>query len=439
MGLRVAVIGAGYLGVTHAACMAESGFDVVALDVDAGRVATLAAGAVPFHEPQLDSLVARHVASGRLSFTTSWAETAAFADVHFLCVGTPQRADGLGADLHFLEDAIDALAPHLQQRCLVVGKSTVPVGTASRLADRLTRLAPAAGDAELAWNPEFLREGTAVADSMQPDRIVVGVASPWAEKVLREVYATHLDRGVPLMVTDLRTAELVKVAANAFLATKVSFINAMADMCSATGADVVALQEALGKDARIGHRYLNAGLGFGGGCLPKDIRALRAQASESGVSRLVALLREVEAINTDHRDQVVAMAESACGGSVNGRRVAVLGASFKPNSDDVRDSPALSVATDLAHRGARVSVFDPVARHNAQRAAPSLRYPSTIRDAADGADVLLHLTEWEQFHRLEPSSLNDVVASRHILDARNTLDAERWRSEGWIYQGLGRL
>lgn len=438
MSLRVSVIGAGYLGVTHAACMAESGFDVRALDVDASKLAALSTGTVPFHEPGLNDMVASHVASGRLAFTRSWAEIGAFADVHFLCVGTPQRSDGLAADLRYLEDAIDALAPHLRQRCLVVGKSTVPVGTAAQLADRLRRSAPAAADAELAWNPEFLREGTAVADTMEPDRVIVGVGSPWAEKVLREIYARHLDRGVPLLVMDVCTAELVKVAANAFLATKVSFINAMADMCSVTGADVVALQEALGKDSRIGHRYLSSGVGFGGGCLPKDIRALMAQAEELGVARVAALLREVEAINAAHREQVVHMAQAACGGSVEGRRVAVLGASFKPNSDDVRDSPALSVATELTRRGARVAVFDPVARHNAERVAPALRYPPTIREAADGAHLLLHLTEWEEFQRLEPRSLNDIVASRHILDGRNILDAERWRSEGWIYQGLGR-
>ena len=435
--MRISVVGAGYLGVTHAACMAESGFDVLALDVDSSKVATLARGAVPFHEPELAPLVARHVASGRLSFTESWAELGAFADVHFLCVGTPQRPDGLGADLTFLESAIDSLGPHLRQRCLVVGKSTVPVGTAARLTDRLQRLSPAGADAELAWNPEFLREGTAVADTMQPDRIIIGVSSPWAEKVLREVYATHLDHEVPLLVMDVGTAELVKVAANAFLATKVSFINAMADMCSVTGADVVALQEALGMDSRIGHRYLHAGVGFGGGCLPKDIRALMAQADELGVRRVATLLREVEAINVEHRHRMVQMTEAACGGSVDGCRVGVLGASFKPNSDDVRDSPALSIATELARRGARVSVFDPVARRNARSVAPSLRYPASVRAAASGAHVLLHLTEWEQFQRLEPRRLSAVVASQHIIDGRNTLDADRWRADGWIYQGVG--
>jgi len=438
MALRISVIGTGYLGVTHAACLAESGFEVIGIDIDPDRVAALSRGTVPFFEPGLSDLVARHVASGQLSFTTSWSKVGDFADIHFLCVGTPQRPDGLGADLRFLEDAVDALAPHLKQQCLVVGKSTVPVGTARRLADRLAGSAPVGADAELAWNPEFLREGTAVADTMDPDRIVIGVRSLWGEKMLREVYACQLDRDVPLMVTDVATAELVKVAANAFLATKVSFINAMAQMCEATGADVVALEDALGQDDRIGRRYLDAGLGFGGGCLPKDIRALMAQAEEVGAGRVTALMRQVEAINAERREAMVTMAEVACDGSLRGRRVAVLGAAFKPNSDDVRDSPALSVASKLAQRGAVVSVFDPVARENARRAAPSLRYPQSLRETAEGAHVVLHLTEWEEFRRLEPRTLDDVVASRWMLDGRNALDPELWRSAGWTYQGLGR-
>ncbi|HET6561476.1 MAG TPA: UDP-glucose/GDP-mannose dehydrogenase family protein [Marmoricola sp.] len=437
MAIRISVIGAGYLGVTHAACMAESGFEVVALDVDHRRVEALARGEVPFHEPGLDELVARHVAEGRLQFTTSWADVGAFADVHFLCVGTPQRPDGRGADLRFLEDAVDALAPHLEQKCLVVGKSTVPVGSAARLAGRLSSRAPVGFDAELAWNPEFLREGTAVENTLRPDRIIVGVRSEFAEKVLREVYARHLDQGAPLLVTDVSTAELVKVAANAFLATKLSFINLMAQLCEATGADVVALQDALGKDERIGRLYLQAGLGFGGGCLPKDIRALMVQAEELGVGRAATFLREVEAVNAERRAHVVALAEEACGGSVQGRRVAVLGASFKPGSDDVRDSPALSVAAELARHGAEVSVFDPVASENARRVHPALRYPSSVLEAAEGAHVLMHLTEWAEFQQLEPSSLNHVVASRYVIDGRNALDPDRWRSEGWIYRGLG--
>jgi UDPglucose 6-dehydrogenase len=438
MSIRIAVIGTGYLGTTHAACLAESGFEVLGLDTDAVKVAALASGTVPFFEPGLAELVSRHVASGRLRFTTSWAEAAAFAEIHFLCVGTPQRADGLGADLHFLEDAVDALAPHLRFRCLVVGKSTVPVGTAARLATRITALAPAGGDVELAWNPEFLREGTAVMDTRYPDRIIIGVRSPFGEKLLREVHTRQLDEGVPLLVTDVNTAELVKVAANAFLATKLSFINLMAQMCDATGADVLALQEALGKDRRIGDLYLKAGLGFGGGCLPKDIRALMALAHEVGVEQAVTLLQAVEAVNTEQRSRVIAMAESACGGSVNHKQVAILGASFKPGSDDVRDSPALSVAEGLAGLGAVVSVFDPVAGPKAREVAPQLHHRSSVLDAAEGAHVVMHLTDWPEFRQLDPSSLNRVVRHRYLIDGRNSLDPKRWRRHGWTYRGIGR-
>jgi UDPglucose 6-dehydrogenase len=436
---RCTVIGTGYLGVTHAACLAEAGFEVLGLDVDAAKVAALASGTVPFFEPGLGAMVATHVSTGRLRFTTSSAEAGAFGEVHFICVGTPQRQDGPAADLSQLEGAIDALAGHLRQRCLVVGKSTTPVGTAAALATRLAALAPVGTDAELAWNPEFLREGTAVEDSMNPDRIVIGVRSEYGEKVLREVYAMHLDRGVPLVVTDVNTAELVKAASNAFLATKVSFMNLMAGMCEAAGADVVELQVAMGLDDRIGGGHLDAGLGYGGGCLPKDLRALRAKADELGVEELSGFLRVVDGVNVARRARMVQLAETACGGSVKGKRVAVLGASFKPRSDDVRDSPALGVAAELADRGAVVSVFDPAASVNAERAAPSLSQATSVVDAARGAHVVLHLTEWPEFRDLDPRVLNEVVACRLILDGRNALDPERWRSEGWTYRGMGRL
>ena len=438
MPLRVTVIGTGYLGVTHAVCLAEFGLDVLGLDVDAGKIASLASGAVPFHEPGLADLLSRHVATGRLRFTTSFAEAGEFGDVHYLCVGTPQRWNGLGADLRYLEDAVESLAPHLRVQCLVVGKSTVPVGTAERLAARLSAHAPANGDVELAWNPEFLREGKAVADTLRPDRIVVGVRSEIAEKVLREVHAAQIDDGIPFIVTDVATAELVKVAANAFLATKVSFMNAMADLCEETGADVAALQDAIGRDGRIGPRYLHAGLGFGGGCLPKDIRALMAQADELGVSQAAAFLREVDGINMSRRTRMVALARETCGGTVLGRRIAVLGAAFKPDSDDVRDSPALSVAAQLQLQGATVSVYDPVARANAERAFPSLHYSGSAVEAAEGAHAVMHLTEWEEFRQLDPAGLDGVVARKFILDGRNALDPDRWRRAGWTYRGLGR-
>jgi UDPglucose 6-dehydrogenase len=438
MSMRVTVIGTGYLGATHAAGMAEAGWDVLGVDVDSVKIEALAAGELPFHEPGLGELIRKHVVTGRLRFTTSFEECGEFGDVHFLCVGTPQRWGGLGADLSQLEGAVQALAPHLRRQCVVVGKSTVPVGTAERLARTLATAAPADGDVELAWNPEFLREGQAVEDTLRPDRIVIGVRSKMAEKVLREIYSRQLAAGVPLVVTDLPTAELVKVAANAFLATKVSFINVMAELCEAAGADVMALGEAIGGDARIGARYLHAGLGFGGGCLPKDIRALTARAEELGVTQAATLLRAVDHINVSRRTRMVQLASEACGGSVHGKRIGVLGAAFKPRSDDVRDSPALNVAAQLQLQGAYVRVYDPVARVKAQEQYPTLDYASSAVEAAHHTDLLLHLTEWQEFCDLDPAVFDDVVARKYILDGRNALDAERWRLAGWTYRALGR-
>ncbi|HEU5324943.1 MAG TPA: UDP-glucose/GDP-mannose dehydrogenase family protein, partial [Candidatus Limnocylindria bacterium] len=341
MTLRITVLGTGYLGATHAACMAELGFEVLGMDVDQAKVDSLMDGRMPFYEPDLEPLLRKHVESGRLRFTTSYEEVAAFGDVHFLCVGTPQRKGEYAADMRFVDGVVDGLAPHLDRPTLVVGKSTVPVGTAARLAPRIADLAPAGEQAELAWNPEFLREGYAVEDTLRPDRLVVGTTSERAEATLREVYASAIDAGTPFLVTDFATAELVKVSANAFLATKISFINAMAELCEATGADVTVLADAIGHDERIGRKFLNAGLGFGGGCLPKDIRAFMARAGELGVDQALTFLKEVDAINMRRRGHVVDRARAMCGGSFLGTRVAVLGAAFKPNSDDVRDSPAL--------------------------------------------------------------------------------------------------
>jgi len=436
--LRLTVLGTGYLGVTHAACMAELGFEVLGMDIDAAKVAALSAGEVPFFEPDLQPLVAKHIDGGRLRFTTSFAEVAAFGDVHFTCVGTPQRQGELAADLSQVNSVIAGLAPHLDRACLVVGKSTVPVGTAARLSDELARTAPARAGAELAWNPEFLREGFAVADTLRPDRLVVGARSEAAVALLREVYADQIAAGIPFMATDYATAELVKVAANAFLATKISFINAMAEVCEVAGADVTALADALGHDPRIGRKFLNAGLGFGGGCLPKDIRAFMARAGELGAAEALMFLREVDAINMRRRASTVGLARELCGGSVVGERIAVLGAAFKPDSDDVRDSPALHVAGELQLAGALVTVYDPKAMANAQARFPTLGYAESAVAACTGADLVLHLTEWEEFRALDPAALAEVVTRPCVLDARNALDAEAWRAAGWTYRGFGR-
>ncbi|MEU6729058.1 UDP-glucose/GDP-mannose dehydrogenase family protein [Nonomuraea wenchangensis] len=436
MPYRLTVIGTGYLGITHAACMADLGFEVLGLDIDADKVQRLNSGELPIHEPGLEPVLRRGLESGRLRFTTSYEDIAAFGDVHFICVGTPQKRGEYAADVSFMDAAVESLAPLLDRECLVVGKSTVPVGTAERLADKLARLAPAGVLAELAWNPEFLREGHAVQDTMHPDRLVFGVRSERAEKVLREVYEPLGD--VPIVVSDFATAELVKTAANAFLATKISFINAMAEVCEAAHADVQKLSEALSYDDRIGGRYLNAGLGFGGGCLPKDIRAFMARAGELGADQALTFLREVDAINMRRRARMVDLARELAGGSFHGCVVGVLGAAFKPNSDDIRDSPALDVAVTIGHQGGRVTVYDPIALDNARKAHPELKYGESVVEAVRGAHVVLLLTEWQEFVALDPEQLGGVVAARRIVDGRNALDAETWRSAGWHYRALGR-
>jgi UDPglucose 6-dehydrogenase len=433
---RLTVLGTGYLGATHAACMAELGFEVLGLDVDPSKIERLQRGDLPIHEPGLEELLRRNLESGRLRFTTSYEEAARFGDVHFICVGTPQKKGEYAADVSYLDAVVESLAPYLDRECLVVGKSTVPVGTAERLADKLVRLAPAGTQVELAWNPEFLREGFAVEDTLRPDRIVFGVTSERAEKVLRDVYAPLGD--VPIVVTDFPTAELVKTAANAFLATKISFINAMAEVCEAAHADVKQLSLALSYDDRIGSRYLNPGLGFGGGCLPKDIRAFMARAGELGAFQALTFLREVDAINMRRRARMVDLARDLLGGSFDGRKVAVLGAAFKPNSDDIRDSPALDVAVTIAEHGGDVTVYDPVALDNARAAHPQLGYASSAIEAARGAHVVLLLTEWQEFVALDPEELGAAVAARNLVDGRNALDAETWRCAGWHYKALGR-
>ncbi len=437
--MRVSVIGTGYLGAVHAAGMADLGFDVVGVDVDPQKVATLQRGDAPFYEPGLEPLLRKHTEGGRLRFTTDLAEVVG-ADVHFVCVGTPQSKNGEAADLTFVEDAVARLAAHLSGPALVVGKSTVPVGTAARLQETLHELA--GPDAELAWNPEFLREGFAVEDTLRPDRLVFGVSGARAEGVLREVYAETIGRGTPVVVTDYPTAELVKTSANAFLATKISFINAVADICDQAGADVATLADAIGYDTRIGRRFLNAGLGYGGGCLPKDVRAFRARAVELGVGDGLDFLTGVEAVNAGRRDRVVELTRElldiAPGASFAGLRVAVLGVAFKPHSDDIRDSPALDVARRLDAEGAIVTVHDPAAAGPASRVAPQLTFVDTTLEAATGADVVLHLTEWPEFRAVDPAALAEVVARTNVIDARNCLDRDSWAAAGWTYVGLGR-
>lgn len=437
--MRCTVFGTGYLGATHAVGMAELGHDVVGVDIDPGKVTKLAGGDIPFYEPGLRKLLKDNLAAGRLRFTTDYDMAAEFADVHFLGVGTPQKKGEYAADLRHVDAVIDALVPRLTRSSVLVGKSTVPVGTASALAARAAALAPRGVDIEIAWNPEFLREGLAVHDTLHPDRIVLGVQhdSVRAEAAVRELYGPLLDAGVPFLVTDLQTAELVKVSANAFLATKISFINAISEVCEAAGADVSVLADALGYDPRIGRQCLNAGLGFGGGCLPKDIRAFMARAGELGADQALTFLREVDSINMRRRTRMVELASAACGGSLLGANIAVLGAAFKPESDDVRDSPALNVAGQLQLNGAAVNVYDPKALENAQRLFPTLNYAVSVEEACERADAVLVLTEWRQFVDLDPDDLADRVRARVIVDGRNCLDVARWRQAGWKVFRLG--
>jgi UDPglucose 6-dehydrogenase len=441
MSMRMTVFGTGYLGATHAACMAELGHHVLGVDVDPDKVAMLAAGRVPFYEPGLEDVLVRNIEAGRLRFTTSYEEAAEFGDIHFLGVGTPQKRGDYGADLRFVNSVVERLAPLVTRPAVIFGKSTVPVGTAARLGSLARELSPAGAGLEVAWNPEFLREGFAVQDTLRPDRLVLGVdreAPGRAEEVVREVYAQLLEAGTPLIVTDLATSELVKTSANAFLATKISFINAMAELCEAVGADVTVLADAIGHDERIGRRFLNAGLGFGGGCLPKDIRAFMARAGELGADQALTFLREVDNINMRRRTRMVELAREACGGSLLGANVAVLGAAFKPDSDDVRDSPALNVAGQIQLQGAAVSVYDPKAMDNSRKLFPTLGYAASALDACEYADVVLLLTEWREFRELTPAVLAPQVRKKAIIDGRNCLVPEQWRAAGWTYRGLGR-
>ncbi|NYJ22504.1 nucleotide sugar dehydrogenase [Leifsonia shinshuensis] len=436
--MRLSVVGCGYLGAVHAAAMADLGHDVVGIDVDAGKIERLSRGEAPFFEPGLQDLLHSGLGSGRLRFTTDPAALAS-AELHFIAVGTPQRGDGDGADLSFVDAAFAQVLAHGADGDIVVGKSTVPVGTVERLAASIPADGP---DLTLAWNPEFLREGHAVADSLTPDRLVFGVADGSADSpaaaALERVYARPLHEGTPLIVTDWATAELVKVAANAFLATKISFINAMAEIAEVTGADVTQLADAIGHDARIGRRFLNAGVGFGGGCLPKDIRAFSARARELGRGDSVRFLDEVDTINLRRRDRVVRLAAELLGDEPAGHRIAVLGLAFKPDSDDVRDSPALEIASALRAAGAVVVAADPHAAANARLRDPGLRTVDTAAEALAGAELVILLTEWTEFVTLDPVAVAGLTAERRVIDARNALDPEAWIRAGWDYRGLGR-
>lgn len=434
MTLKLSVIGTGYLGVTHAACMSSLGFEVIAFDIDLSKIKMLSEGQVPFYEPGLEDLLVAQLKSGRLSFTNSIADLAN-ADVHFICVGTPQVKNGNAADLTYVNSAVESIAKYVKPGGLVVGKSTVPVGTAARLREQLIKLN---SKADLAWNPEFLREGFAVEDTLKPNRLVVGVVNDRAENILKEVYANNLAQNTPWVRADLPTSELVKVAANSFLATKISFINAMAEVCEASGGDVTVLAKAIGYDPRIGSRFLQAGIGFGGGCLPKDIRAFMARAEELGAKQAVEFLKEIDAINLRARQRVIELVRKDLANDLTGKKIAILGAAFKPDSDDVRDSPALDIAAQIQAAGAVVTVHDPKAITNAQKRFPALTYDESIEGTIKDASIVLHLTEWKIYQDIDPVKIKNQVKSAIIIDGRNALDRSKWQKAGWKFRALGR-
>ena len=434
MTLTLSVVGCGYLGATHAACMSSLGFTVIGVDTDTEKVALLQSGKLPFYEPGLDTLLEQEMKTGRLSFTTDFSAVKD-ADVHFVCVGTPQSKDGLAADLTYVKSAVAAISPYLKEGSLVVGKSTVPVGTAQALRAELAKTAP---QADLAWNPEFLREGFAVEDTLTPNRLVVGVANDRAEEILKEVYEPVIALGTPWIRADLPTSELVKVAANSFLATKISFINAMAEVCEAAGGDVTVLAKAIGYDPRIGSRFLQAGIGFGGGCLPKDIRAFMARAEELGAKQALEFLREIDAINLRARQRVIDVVRGELSEDLTKYKIAVLGATFKPDSDDVRDSPALDIAVQLHAAGAEVVIHDPQGIEPARKRFPNLDFAEVVTDAIKDANLILHLTEWKEYRQIDPAAISSIVKSKIIIDGRNMLDRTLWRNAGWKFHALGR-
>ena len=448
---RLVFIGTGYLGATYAICFAELGYEVLGVDVDADKIAKLSAGEAPFHEPGLDELLRQNLAAGRLRFGTSYEEAAEFGDVHFICVGTPQRDDGMSADLSYVEQAVISLASALPRKALIVGKSTVPAGTAAWVQQLVGKHAKPELEVEVAWSPEFLQEGHAVEDVLRPNRLVFAYQSSWAGGML---YAAHKgvfdlasaeDREVPVVTCDFATAELVKVAANSFLATKISFINAMSEVCEVTGADVTLLAKAIGYDPRIGQRYLQAGVGFGGGCLPKDIRAFQARAQELGAGESVRFLHEVDLINQRRRTRVLKLAAQLldrpfgpAGPDLSGTRICVLGVTFKPNTDDVRDAPALAVTTLLHKAGADVHVYDPAGMDNARKVLPDVTYEQTMPAAVADADLVCVLTEWTEFRTADPIALGHLAKSKVVIDGRNCLDPALWTAAGWEYHGMGR-
>jgi UDPglucose 6-dehydrogenase len=432
--MRIAMIGTGYVGLVSGACFADFGHRVACVDKDAAKIEGLKAGVMPVWEPGLEALVKSNAERGRLEFTTDLARGVADAEAVFIAVGTPARRGDGHADLTFVFDAVRELAKFIKPGTVVVTKSTVPVGTGDRIEEILRE--EGVEGVSIASNPEFLREGAAIADFKHPDRIVVGAEDGRAQEVLREIYRPLFLNRAPILITGRRTAELTKYAANAFLAVKISFINEIADLCEAVDADVQDVARGIGLDNRIGPKFLHAGPGYGGSCFPKDTLALLQTADAVGVAQRI--VRTTVEVNDDRKQQMVERVAHALGGSVAGKRVGVLGLAFKPNTDDMREAPSIPLVNALVERGAEVCAFDPVARHQAEQVLPRIAFATDAYGAADGADVLVIVTEWDEFRALDLDRIAGLLRGKILVDLRNVYDPAEAIQAGLLYYGIGR-
>ena len=433
--MRIAMIGTGYVGLVSGACFSEFGVNVVCVDKDEGKIGRLRAGKMPIYEPGLDQIVESNVRAGRLSFTTDLAAAVAGADAVFIAVGTPSRRGDGHADLSYVFGAAEEIARALTGYAVVVTKSTVPVGTGRRVAEILRKLRPEL-EFDVVSNPEFLREGSAIQDFMRPDRVVIGAESERARNIMRELYRPLYLIETPLLFTTVETAELTKYAANSFLATKISFINEIADLCEAVGADVQDVAKGIGLDGRIGRKFLHAGPGYGGSCFPKDCLALARTAQEAGAP--VTIVETTVKVNETRKERMAARVIRACGGSVEGKTIAVLGLTFKPNTDDMRDSPSLDVIPALRKAGAAIRAFDPEGMEEAKKLLDGVDFRQGAYDAMEGADALVILTEWNEFRALDLKRVKALLRSPTVIDLRNIYKPADMAEAGFYYFSIGR-
>ena len=428
----ICVIGAGYVGLVTGTCFADLGNRVTCVDINEEKIATLNAGRMPIYEPGLEEMLQRNVKAGRLFFTTSYPEGLKDAEFVFIAVGTPSGVDG-EADLQYVRMAAESIAEHLDHPLIIINKSTVPVGTGDWVADIIRRKRPDGLDFAVVSNPEFLREGAAIGDFLGPDRVVLGsLDHEAAEKVAQ----LHLPLRAPIVVTDLRTAEMIKYASNAFLATRISFINEIASICEELGADIKEVAAGMGYDKRIGHQFLDAGVGYGGSCFPKDVKALEYMASIHGCHP--QLLRAVMEINRDQRRQVIQKLRSLLGGSLQDKVIGLLGLAFKPNTDDMREAPSIEIVHLLQHEGVQVKAYDPVAMENARRVLPDVTLCSDPYELAQGCDAIVVITEWNEFKHLDMARIKPLMRQPVLIDGRNIYDPEAVQELGFVYRGMGR-